>query len=220
MKTKANCINVEMVSISNVLSYGIHLIELFNTKNKITTPKKFKVKIDTADTNGCAGWYFYEDDVYSIFINPEECGGINELLINDLGDCSFRGYVEDASVPSILIHEYCHYLCNVVYLDFREDYKKQFPTQRFFMSKYVNKSDIEEEIVEAMRLYILNPYLLKLINLDIYKFMKGRIKNIFPSSIKFMYSVYKDYPVEVKKELEKKWNIVYNVDTSKFEKIG
>lgn len=151
------------------------------------------------------------DEVNNIYINPTECLSSNEDIF---------GFTYQEDLMSVCIHEFCHYLTYQHYLTIISDFKQQFSTDRLYLNSYSNTGEYEEELVESMVMYILNPYLLKLISCKHWKFFKTYFKSPTASTCKKLYEYYKNWKSEVKEELKNKWKIIYNIETDKFIKIG
>lgn len=200
-----------------MIAYSV-IEKLFAANNvKLKTPLSIKLDFMLPDdTSGC---YYYKDDEFAIHINPNNCNSHDDIYFGFKNkELSFSGYVGDFSPIGVAIHEISHFMCYQVYPNLINDYTKEFPTDRLYLNEYASL-DIAEEVAEIMRLYIINPMLLKLIDARVYSFMSKVFKSPYPCSHKHLYTFYEDYPTKVRSELQKKWKIIYNMQTKKFERI-
>ena len=92
-------------------------------------------------------------------------------------------YPYDLRMNNVVIHEYCHFLDDIY--DILDKYKKQ-NFNKFFI-KYINE---KEEIAELLTIFVLNPYLLKILDLNRYKFFSNMFKPINPCSIESFFREY------------------------------
>ena len=194
------------------------VIEKLKVANNMKFKNELTIKLDFTLEDPISGFYLFKDDVFAIYVNPQNCNSMNDIHfgINN-EELSNHGYIADMTMLGVTIHEFCHFLCWQIFPTLKTDYTEAFPTERLYLTEYAN-TDVEEELVEIMRLYITNPLFLKLINKDVYNFLKGYFKSPYPCSDKHSYAFYSDFPEEVKRGLKNKWNIVYNVKTKKFQR--
>jgi hypothetical protein len=189
---------------------ALKLIERFSKINKV------KIKIDVAlDWNMPeAGIYYCQNKKYKnkIFINPKNCGSITDATDY------YIGYSKDITIFGVILHEFSHFLCYQVYPTLINDYKKYFATERLYLNDYSN-NEIRDEIAEIMTLYFTNPFLLKLISKKHIQFFKKYFKSISPCSYRHMLMMYQDYPIPVKEDMIKRWNIIFDEYTAFFKKI-
>lgn len=181
---------------------AVELIKKFAAVNKLNF--NLNVIYDfTIEEYGC---YYPENDPKSIYVNPQRCleNGNNSI-----------GYVDDTTLFGIIIHEFAHYMTYVVYKKLITDYKKQFPTERLVLGEYCN-NDIEDEIAEAIVLYIENPYLFKMIEPKFYKFYKNYFKSPAPCSSKHCNALYMNFTSEMKKNIKTKWGFSWDYNLNKF----
>lgn len=151
-----------------------------------------------------------------IFINPD----YKPLIESDVAQENVApGYVHDCGNISVACHEFAHYLCFHIYKTLIDDYKKQFPIDRLCLCQYSN-SDVVEEIAEIIRLYLINPLLLKLIDEPVFKFLKNYFKSPSPMSQKYLIKIIDEFPIIVKEELKNKWKIVHDLNLNKVIKIN
>lgn len=194
------------------------IIQKFLTVNGIKLKNELKIKLDFSLPSEYAGVYFFKDDEFSIYIDPQNCTTTANYIHGAIDkEYSYFGYTCDFTMVGVTIHEFCHFLSHQVYKGIVEKYKETFPTKRVFLNYYAS-TDAEEELTEIMRLYIENPILLRLIDCDVYGFVRKWFKSPMPCSNKKFYQFYKDYPESIKSHLNTRWGIVYNVHTKKFEK--
>lgn len=152
------------------------------------------------------GCYYPETDSKSIYVNPKFC------LDND---SSSIGSINDITLFGIILHEFAHYLTYMVYKNLIKDYKKEFPTDRLVTNEYCN-NELEDEIAEAITLYIENPYLFKVIEPKFYKFFKNYFKSPAPSSSKHCQSLYTNFTSDMKKIIKDRWGFSWDCNLNKF----
>lgn len=187
--------------------------------------KKFKKKNDIDfDLSICLDYMIEEYGVYCpvefpnyIIINPDLAIGINDKE-SHLKLSSYYGYINDYSLIANTLHEFSHFLCYQVYTTIIDDYEKEFPIDRLYLCDYSNEN-ITEEIAEIIRLYILNPLLLKLIDKPVYDFVRRYFKSPSPVSHKHTLGIIDDFPIDIKTELIDKWKIVHDYGTKKLVKV-
>lgn len=199
-----------------MVAYGI--IQKLLRINNIKLKNDLKIKLDFSLPPEYCGLYFYKKDEFSIYIDPQNCTTQENYVYGSVDkEYSYFGYSCDLTMVGVTIHEFCHFMAHQVYKGIFEDYKKKFPKKRLFLNHY-SSTDPEEELTEVMRLYIENPMLLRLIDNEVYKFLKSWYRSPMPCSDKQFYTFYKDYPESIKSQLRDKWKIVYNIHTKRFEK--
>lgn len=112
-------------------------------------------------------------------------------------------YTVDFSLLAVAVHEFNHLLDDR--LNLLESYKEEFP-EPFPLNKNAKK-DRREELAELMSLYELNPYFLKLINPEVYKFLLGAYKSPTITSEKNFLAKYKRWPKEIKADCKERWGV-------------
>lgn len=197
-----------------MISIAMWLIEKMKNKNKLNFDLEIVFDYELTDEQGNILRGLYDvDKPYKIYINPSECEDIEEGY-NQLFYC---GYTDDLTLFGVTLHEFSHFIVFTLFPSIYDDYRHLFPTDRFYLNEY-SDATIDEEIAEAMTLYLTNPYLLKLISKKHWSFFKKYFKSPVPASAKKFYDIYLQYPMEIKLHLKNKWGIVYNIETDKFEK--
>jgi len=186
------------------------LIKRFKKKNCVEFD--LKINIDYAMKD----YGIYEDGVPGeISVNPA-------LAIVDNKDSkdlnSYRGYTIDWTLLGVTMHEFGHYLCCELYEGIIEEYTKEFPKNRLFLGEYSNEN-VDEELAEIIRLYMLNPLLLKLVGGDVYKYIKSWFDSPNPSSQKFTVYLVEKFPVFIKEDLKQTWNLVHDIHLNKIVKV-
>jgi len=144
----------------------------------------------------------------TIWINPSLCKTINESK-SEMLDPFCTGYVRDFTTTGVILHEFCHYATYNCLSAMRIAYMFRFPTNRLCLSEYANNC-VEDELAEAMVIYITNPYLLKLLAPDRWTFFKKHFKSPTPTSTLQCYKSYMKFPVGVKEELKERWGIAFS----------
>lgn len=149
-----------------------------------------------------------------IYVNPLMCGRIHE----ESPEPFCPGYVSDMTLFGVTIHEFCHYTHFRLFPNMLEDYKKQFPTERFYLNCYSN-NELMDELAETMTLYITNPYLLRLISKKHWYFFKQYFISPVACTFSRCKYIFSKFPIEVKEHCKKKFGIVYNISDDTFDKI-
>tara|TARA_Y100000310_G_scaffold331242_1_gene404457 strand:- start:4019 stop:4633 length:615 start_codon:yes stop_codon:yes gene_type:complete len=190
--------NIQMVSSPGEILIADSIIQKLKSKNNLD----FDLTINIDYLLDTIGMYTPEIP-NTIFVNPDLV-----MIDNDAESKkyhSYSGYVYDNTLIAVVLHEFSHFLCHEVFVGIVDDYDKKFSKVLALCdNSYKNK---DEELVEIMRLYIINPLLLKLIDGDVYKFIKSYFKSPSPTSQKHAIEFYDDYPVRIRKELAKKWKL-------------
>lgn len=188
------------------------LIKRFKLKNKINFDLTINIDFLMVD----CGVYIPSNPKH-IFINPDLSVDVSDEEAIKIK--SYHGYINDCSLLGIVMHEFSHFLCYELYGGIIEEYEHEFPTERLYLCEYSNEN-IDEEIAEIIRLYLLNPLLLKLINEKVYKFFRQRFISPNPTSQKHTIQMVDDFPIPIKKELKSKWKIAHDVNINKIIKVG
>lgn len=205
-------INFKINNIQNGAMLAAEIIKLTLSKNKIKKDIDIKYDYQIKD----AGLYYPDADPLSLLVNPDNCKPIEDY--NKGSQLFYFGYVRDSTMTGTLIHEFCHFLIfNIFWPQMKDNFKKVFPTKRLYLNEYSN-TNIDEEMAETLTLYIVNPYLLKLISKEHYFFFKEYLESPVQSSSKRFRKIYEGFPYEIKEELKNKWGIVLNIATNRFVK--
>jgi len=170
--------------------------------------------LDKEDHNEPLAGVYIPERKSKIFINPDECKELDTASKEHF----FYGYCDDYTIFGVTIHEFCHLLTTEVFPKMEKNYIEQFQVDRLYLNSY-SDTDTDEEMIEAMTLYITNPLLLKLISEHHWTFFRKYFKSPLPTTTDKFYKIYKEYPLEIKEHLKEKWHIVYNIKKKKFEKI-
>jgi hypothetical protein len=149
---------------------------------------------------------------YKIYINPSNCENIKD----DSDFCN--GHIKDLTIFGITLHEFAHILSTNIFKKFIPDYKKEFPTERLYLNDYSNHN-IDDEIAELLTLYLTNPYLLKLISVNHYKFCRRFFESPISCSKQQCFKLFESFPIKCKENLKNKFGIVYNEVNKNFEKV-
>lgn len=182
----------------------VAMIDRFRAINNL----KFKLDIRHDYSIEERGVYYKGKNM--IFVNPNNCE-----MVTDNEDFA-NGYTRDLTMFGVAIHEFAHFIVDKLFPKITKEYKKAFPTFRLYLNEYSNK-DVDEELAETITLYITNPYLLKLISPDHWKFFKDRFKAPTPCSQKQCFRLYDEFPIDCKEELKERFGVVWNVVNEKFE---
>jgi len=184
---------------------ALSLIEDFQKKNKT----KYNIKIDFDYGMEYSAGEFDEEKPNVIYLNPDNCLPTEESLA--------LGSVEDGSIFGTMMHEFAHLILLGHRVDVRTAYLKNFNLQRQWINDYC-ETDIEEEMAEVFRLYLVNPLLLKLILPDAFKFFKKQFKSPSPCSQKHTVAMYNDFSWTVKEHLRDTFGIDHDVYEDKIIK--
>lgn len=114
-------------------------------------------------------------------------------------------YTSDFSMLAVFIHEFCHLLD--FKLNIHAEYCETFP-EKFSLNGNGSKNR-KEEIAEIMGLYILNPYFLRLINKDIYDFLKTFFESPKTCNKVSLHNKWKKWSKEVKEDCFEKWGVKF-----------
>jgi len=188
------------------------LIKKFKKKNEIEFDLKINLDYKMSDCG------LYEDDIPGeIFVNPDLA--VRSDNTKDTKDLkTYSGYIIDWSLLGITMHEFGHYLCSEVYDGIVDDYIEEFPINRLYLGEYSNEN-VYEEMAEIIRLYMLNPLLLKMIGENVYEYMKSWFKSPTPITQKYAVMVIEKFPTFIKEELKEKWKLVHNIHLNKIVKV-
>lgn len=210
-KIKRRQCSIKLINAPSEILIANSLIRKFKVKNDIGF--RLSICIDhLIDDYG-----IYKPDIpHSIFVNPDLAININDIERKEM-KC-YHGYVNDYSLLANTLHEFAHFLCHLIYKTILSDYEKTFPRNRLYLCEYSNEN-IDEEFAEIIRLYILNPYLLKMIDNSVYNFIKKYFKSPSPVTNRHSMKIVDDFPIDIKNELKEKWKIVHDYGVNKLIKI-
>jgi hypothetical protein len=195
--------------------HAMYLIDKLAKKNDLDFD--LSIAYDFAELE--AGVYFPTKKKHShrIFVNPLNCKLQDEIDANE-EEPFYPGYSKDISLFGVVLHEFCHFLQHIIYTTIIKDYKEAFPIERFYLNEY-SGNEIHDELAEIMTLYITNPYLLKLISKNHWKFCNKYFKSPVSCSTQRCAHIYKGFPIHIKKDMKERWKIVYNISSEKFERL-
>lgn len=182
-------------------------VRLFKKRNKM----EFDLEIGIDYLLEDLGLYIFEDR--KILVNPANCNKNDDTN-------SAKYYVNDYSVFGVLAHEFAHFLTIGVFEDFVDEYKNAFPlcNDRAIINNYAN-TEVREEIAEIVSLYNTNPYFLKLISPNHFKFIAQYFKPAIICSEKKFIAIYNSYPFGVKQTIKSKFGIDYDIELNKVLKF-
>ena len=215
MKTLKNNIVVEVDSPMEDTCAAMTLIKRIGKNNNLDIDLSIAY---TFDSKVCGVYYPYvKGQEHRIFINPDCCKTQSDIQFQDGSEppCC-PGYTRDMTLFGITIHEFCHYLSYQLFPKIIKDFSENFPTQRLYLNDYSN-NEIQDELAEILTLYICNPYLLRMISKEHWKFCKNYFKSPVACTIQRCRTIYNGFPICVKEEMKNKWNIIYNISTERFE---
>ncbi len=152
------------------------------------------------------------------FLKEPNCIKINPFLCDDCGGTF--AYLEDNTMFGVIMHEFSHFLTMTYFVDFKKAYLEAFPEQRLLITKYEAANiDYEEEEAEICGLFLRQPYLLKLVSKEHYKFFRAWFKSPIPCTQSTFIYTYNRLPIDLKNRLKTKWGIVVNHAEQKVYKI-
>lgn len=213
---KKNKIVVEVDAPMEDTNASMVLIERLLKLNKIKMDLSIAYDFDTGD----CGNFFPKSKIhaYRIFINPSNCKTTADIDTQNWNEPFCPGYCADLTLFGVTIHEFCHLLQYRAFPTIIKAYRKEFPTERFYLNGYCN-NEIRDELAEIMTLYIVNPYLLKLISEKHFEFCEKRFKSPVDCTIERCFFIFNGFPIPVKEHLKNHWKIVYNMNKKQFEKV-
>ena len=185
-------VKIELLNEGEDLKKVKKLINKFQEKNNLNF--KITILIDWNTKN--VGYFFYGERKKKIYVNPKQC---------EFNEKTF-GYTDDYSMTGTLIHEFAHCL-DEMYEIHGEYISYVQQNGRLILNKYVRESDLGEEVAELVCLYINNPYFLKLIDPDRYKWIKNFFKTPTTCSLKKFLKIREDWSNSIKKLCWKEWGI-------------
>lgn len=158
-------IKVSVHNNGDSLDQALKLINIFKNINKIKLD--FEVKFDLNEKD--LGYFNYIPDENVIYINPIRC---TNKQFNDL-----LGHPADCSIFATILHEISH-LIDLKFNLHSEYQPKKFVLERLIMTSYARKDKYKiEELADLISIYLINPYYLKLIDLERYKWIKTKFKS-------------------------------------------
>lgn len=168
------------------LNRGLRLIQRFKRLNHVEF--KLEIKLDFSEKD--LGYFNYDPEEKIIYINPIRCKNykINHLL----------GHPVDCSIYATVTHEFAHFL-DLKYDLMQEYTSKNFTLESLIMTRYA-KNEVIEQLADMITIYFTNPYYLKLIDIERYKWIKTKFKSPRPCGIKTFIKYYNNWP-EKKKQL-------------------
>ena len=120
-------------------------------------------------------------------------------------------YLEDNTIFGVIMHEFGHFLSLTYFVDFMKNYLEAFPEKRLLVTRYeAANEDYEEEAGEIISLFCRNPFLLKTISEDHYKFLSSWFKSPVPCTAKKFIWMFNRLPIDCKNKLRTKWGIIVN----------
>jgi len=206
-------VKVDVANIDDRLLSAIALIKKFIKINNIYI-KPITVCIDMNDRDNCGYYSYANKDKYNLYINPLMCEDVDQKN----GDHYPYSY-NDLSMFGVTIHEFCHLISNVVFVDMQKEFNEKFATRRLFLNNNSTRS-ADEEWCEAAVVYITNPHLLKLISKDHWSFFKSHFKSPIACTRSRFEKIYDEFPWKVKDILQSRWGIIINSKTNKAEKAN
>lgn len=183
---------IKIVRLEKKLITAIKIIDKFLTINDLDI--KYSITLDYSLKDFGV---FYPDSKSEITINP------SQFYDTSLEDPHSYGYSCDFDLISVCLHEFFHMLdCR---LGLSEKYRARFK-EKFILNDNSNKNRYEE-LVEALRIFALNPFFLKLINREVFDFFCIQFQSPTPITKKNFLVKYKSWPKEIRELCLKQWGI-------------
>lgn len=192
---------IRVVEPAKQLKNARTIIEKFRDKNHIKFNRLY-IKLDYSDPD--LGHYWYNNKVKScvLYVNPEQCYKREKE--------GYKGHPDDVSLQSVVIHEFSHFIDDI--LGIEKHYRKQtFTKPKFYINNW-SKANKVEEIAEMICLFLLNPYLLKLIDNERFNFLKNKmkLKPVVPCTEKSFFRIYKEWCPTAKKHVKHRFHLIIN----------
>jgi predicted SprT family Zn-dependent metalloprotease len=172
-----------MKTIQEEIKSALVKIKKFKKINNIRFNPKIVIdyKIDSA------GFMYFDFAGKAIYLNPKICKDKTKhtRIIAD-------GYIDSYTIYSVIMHEFSHYM------DLFFDIKKDFMDISRTIINSNAKQSRSEEIAEVLTLFIINPYILKIINKECYIFIKSIFKSPTPCSKKEFIKIYNSWTDKIK----------------------
>lgn len=181
-------------TVKNQIKEARRIIKKFNELNGINF--RFDIKINYK--LGSMGLY-NPAKMKNININPKLCSKRKELR----KDMCAHGYVNSYEISDVIVHEYGHLLDN------RKNnmyYKSLLKLPRIRINW---NCDVRyEELIEIFVLYMINPYLLKLISPAHYKLQKTQFESPTPCTKRKFIEIYRTWNADIKRDCWRTWGIL------------
>lgn len=161
-------------------------------KNKINIKYKFTIDFEL----DCYG-LFDPSNKHEIRVNPYIFKNARYEEKNAMY------YSSDYSILGVCVHEFAHLLDE--HLKLLSDYIETFPEPNIISNNC--EKGRREELAEVMSLYILNPFFLKKIFPDAYKYFRNVFISPTVNSEKSFITKYNKWPKEIKQDCKEKWGI-------------
>lgn len=178
------------------LNSALKLIEIFKSKNNVNLKVEIKLDFEEKDL----GYYLYEEKDQALYINPIRC------TQEEHGE--LRGSPFDNSIYGTVIHEFSHYL------DQKYEIINEYLGKKFFVEFLIlNKNCIRnrvEELAEIISIYLVNPYYLKLVDEERFKWIKTKFKSPSRCGKKTFMRYYEKWPEKYQIRLKEYFKITIN----------
>lgn len=148
---------IKVIRLEKDLVKAIRLIDKLLSKNDFNFKYLLNLDYKMKDFG-----QFDPQEANSIYINPAAFYDTKKELPHA------KYFTTDFSIFAVSIHEFSHLLD--AKLNILDKYKVKFP-ERLILNDN-SQTDRREELAEIMSLYILNPYMLRLIDKPRYNFMR------------------------------------------------
>lgn len=188
-----NMPKVKVVRLEKDLLRAIKLIDKFLSRNNIDI--KYSI---TLDYSMQSFGQFNPSKKNEISLNPSAFYDTKKELPHA------KYYSTDFSLLAVAVHEFCHLLDEKTNLLKR--YQETFP-EKIIINKN-SEVDRREELAEVLALYILNPYLVKSINKNIFDFFKTLFESPTPNTMSYFVRKWESWPDKIKKLCNDNWGII------------
>ncbi len=190
---KESITKISIHTYGKSLRKAIKLIDKFKKINNMNFNLEIKLDFDEEDL----GRFDYSGKSI-IFINPVNCA-LNNKKYNKR-----EGSPWSNSIMSTVMHEFSHLLDDRLSMLPQYTLKKQ-ELRGLVLSKYSNEPC--EELAEIGTLFLINPYLIKLLDNERYKWLKSYYKSPTPCGKKTFFNYYNSWSSKIKKRFRDKFNI-------------
>ena len=183
-------ISIEVYKYGPQFTKVNRLINRFRKLNKFKIIKKILLDFEYKELA-----YMHRGD-FNLYVNPLNC-------FNQKGE--MLGHPEDEGLISSLMHEFGHLLNDKFGLI------EEYPTitwekKNCFLS-YQSKENNDEELANLISLYMTNPYCLKLISEERYKWLKTKFSTPTACTKHKFITLYNEWGFDARKQFQRKWKI-------------
>ena len=189
----------EIVRAERTFRPAVKLIERFRDKNEVPL-QKLIIRTDFEENDFGCYYYDKKKGQCTIYVNPTEC------MRHEMN--GFGRHPDDYSLTGVVVHEFCHFIDDLYKLE-RKYRKNNFSRKRLCVNVWA-KNAVVEELTELLAMFILNPYLLKVLDEERYDWFRSLFIPITPCTKNYFMNQYKKWCPDAKQVMKKKFNLVIN----------